>query len=352
MKQLGTRKCRDLYGHVPESVLKSVPGGPVTCEIGSLRPHSVAVWAACCNVLLAFSSLSWATLKGCMFNWRLLCKRQYVFIWQTCVILKCRRKRRLTLLIIAWFLYALWFLPKKGVLNSHFYTLIRQSTPKHIFGSWCLLTLLQGNQVIVRKWQPRPINGCILPPGSILSFYQENGLEAFGMILFSSCQVMSSKNLCRWARRRIWFKAHRTVKQMLLRVLKNVIDPADCVFSPCRAVLVSAISPTACSRRPKAASPAIAAPLTGQTEERFPTPSSQKAVCACARVCKPKTTTKKEDPVCWQWHWAFSPCPTSLHLHKSSLSLLGSLFPPLSKLVVHVRYLCMYLYKYIYILYM
>lgn len=152
---------------------------------------------------------------------------------------------------------------------------------------------------------------------------------------------------------RIWFKAHRRVKQMLLHVFRNVIDAADC-FLPYRAVLVSAISPTACSRRPKAASPAIAAPLTGQTEERFLTPPL-KRLCVRVHVCVnlKQQLQKKEDPVCSQWAaLGFLTCPTSLHLHKSSLSLLGSLFPPLSKLVVHVRYLCMYLYKYIYILYM
>lgn len=51
MKQLGTRKCRDLC--VPELVLKSILSGLVTCEIGSLGPRSVVVWAACCSVLLA-----------------------------------------------------------------------------------------------------------------------------------------------------------------------------------------------------------------------------------------------------------------------------------------------------------
>lgn len=120
-----------------------------------------------------------------------------------------------------------------------------------------------------------------------------------------------------------------------------MIDSIDC-FS-CRVVLVSAVSPTACSRRPKAASPATAAPPTGPTEECFPLPPSQKAVCVRAHVCKPKTNKKTI-----LGFLAPSRLPPPLQVLIKSF---GFSLPPFSKLVVHVRYLCMYLYKYIYTVY-
>lgn len=57
-----------------------------------------------------------------------------------------------------------------------------------------------------------------------------------------------------------------------------------------RVVLVSAVSPVECSRKPKAASPAMAAPPTGQTEECFLF-GSQKAsgVPVCVKLKQKQT---------------------------------------------------------------
>lgn len=95
-------------------------------------------------------------------------------------------------------------------------------------------------------------------------------------------------------------------------------------------------------------------PLLGQLRNDSPPPPFPKG-CVCVHMCvnlkrNLKKNRKTQYPHSGQ-SWASSPRPTSLHLYKSSLSLLGSLFPPFSKLVVHVRYLCMYLYKYIYTVY-
>lgn len=118
-----------------------------------------------------------------------------------------------------------------------------------------------------------------------------------------------------------------------------------------RVVPDSAVSPAACSRKPKAASPATAAPHTGQTEECFPFPSSPKRLCVRARVCKAETKKQTERHTTLTMSNLGPPCPappTSTSPHKS----FGFSLPPFSKLVVHVRYLCMYLYINIYILYM
>lgn len=66
---------------------------------------------------------------------------------------------------------------------------------------------------------------------------------------------------------------------------------------------------------------------------------------ACARVYKAKTERPDILPVSHIGH--LTPVPPPQVLIKS----FGFSLPPFSKLVVHVRYLCMYLYKYIYTVY-
>lgn len=97
-----------------------------------------------------------------------------------------------------------------------------------------------------------------------------------------------------------------------------------------RVVLDSAVRQAACNRSPKAASPATLTHLTGPTENcscvsTFPP--------GCARKsCKETRNTLSQS----------SPRPTPQVL----ISLLGPHFAPFLKLVVHVRYLCIYIYIY------
>lgn len=58
-----------------------------------------------------------------------------------------------------------------------------------------------------------------------------------------------------------------------------------------------------------------------------------------------KTKSKWKDAPLSEWATLCLLAPLPPH-SQVLISLLGSLFPPFSKLVVHVRYLCMYLYIY------
>lgn len=89
-------------------------------------------------------------------------------------------------------------------------------------------------------------------------------------------------------------------------------------------------------------------PLLGQLRNASHSPPPPKGcVCVRASLCKAKQkNSKQKDTLPSQWatlgSLALLPPPPQV-----LISLLGSLFPPpFSKLVVHVRYLCMYLYIY------
>lgn len=99
-----------------------------------------------------------------------------------------------------------------------------------------------------------------------------------------------------------------------------------------RVVLDSAVSQAGCNRSPKAASPATLTPPTGPTENCSPDSTSPSS-------CVHKVTETRNTPS------QSSPYPPTTH-PQVLISLLGPHSAPFLKLVVHVRYLCIYIYIY------
>lgn len=107
-----------------------------------------------------------------------------------------------------------------------------------------------------------------------------------------------------------------------------------------RVVLVSAVSPAACSRKPKVASPATAAPPTGPTEECFLLPLFsllQKAFC--------KAKQKDTPPSQWATLGLLALLPPPPQV---LISLLGSLLPPFFKIGCTCK---IFMYVFIYTVY-